>query len=84
MSRSLLSLTMALAALSTLDAIRAESITEIVLSSEVELQPLNPARGDASPRAGVLWGDIRKDVPSGALIVFAEGFSSPPHIHNIT
>lgn len=75
---------MALAALSMLDAAHAESVTEIVPSSEIEFQPLNPARGDASPRAGVLWGDIRKNVPSGVLIVFAEGFSSPPHIHNIT
>jgi len=67
-----------------LDTVRAESVTEIVLTSEIEFQPLNPLRGDASPRAGALWGDIRKDVPSGALTVFAEGFSSPPHIHNIT
>jgi uncharacterized protein DUF4437 len=46
--------------------------------------PLNPARGDASPQAGVLWGDIRKNVPSGVLLKFADGFSSPPHIHNVT
>ena len=32
----------------------------------------------------MLWGDIRQDVPSGALITFADGFASPPHIHNIT
>lgn len=62
----------------------AEPTTEVVARSEVVFQPLNPARGDASPKAGVLWGDIEKDVPSGALIVFADGFSSPPHIHNIT
>lgn len=46
--------------------------------------PLNPARGDASPQAGVLWGDIRRDVASGVILKFADGFSSPPHIHNIT
>ncbi|MEO1575749.1 MAG: DUF4437 domain-containing protein [Pseudomonadota bacterium] len=46
--------------------------------------PLNPARGDASPQAGVLWGDIREDRPSGVLLKFADGFTSPPHIHNIT
>lgn len=57
---------------------------EVVLRSDVTLQPLNPARGAASPRAGVLWGDIRQDVPTGAIIQFADGFSSPPHIHNIT
>jgi hypothetical protein len=57
---------------------------EVVPRAEVAFQPLNPARGAASPQAGVLWGDIKQDVPSGALIRFADGFSSPPHIHNIT
>lgn len=57
---------------------------EVVLRSELEFISLNPARGDAAPQAGVLWGDIRKDVPSGVLLKFASGFSSPPHIHNIT
>lgn len=56
----------------------------VVTPDDVDYQPLNPARGDASPQAGVLWGDIREDVPSGVLLKFAEGFSSPPHIHNIT
>lgn len=57
---------------------------EVVLRSDLAFQPLNPARGDAAPQAGVLWGDIKKDVPSGVLLKFADGFSSPPHIHNIT
>ncbi|MEQ8823205.1 MAG: DUF4437 domain-containing protein [Filomicrobium sp.] len=61
-----------------------EAQAEVVLRSELEFVPLNPARGDAAPQAGVLWGDIRKDVPSGVLLKFAPGFSSPPHIHNIT
>lgn len=56
----------------------------VVTSDQVDYQPLNPARGDASPQAGVLWGDIREDEPSGVLLKFAEGFASPPHIHNIT
>ncbi|MEM9569892.1 MAG: DUF4437 domain-containing protein [Pseudomonadota bacterium] len=56
----------------------------VMTPDQVEYQPLNPARGDASPQAGMLWGDIRGDVPSGVLLKFAEGFSSPPHIHNIT
>ncbi|MFC7292806.1 DUF4437 domain-containing protein [Hirschia litorea] len=60
-----------------------ESIT-VLTADEVSYQALNPARGDASPRAGILWGDITKDVPSGILLKFTEGFSSPPHIHNIT
>ena len=63
---------------SQLDSVR------VVTPDQVEYVPLNPARGDASPQAGVLWGDIREDVPSGVLLKFAEGFSSPPHIHNIT
>lgn len=57
---------------------------EVVLRSELEFVPLNPARGDAAPQAGVLWGDIRENVPSGVLLKFAAGFTSPPHIHNIT
>lgn len=56
----------------------------VTTADQVSYQPLNPARGDASPQAGVLWGDITKNVPSGMLLKFAEGFSSPPHIHNIT
>lgn len=60
-----------------------QSVT-VITGDKVSYQPLNPARGDASPQAGVLWGDITKDVPSGMLLKFAEGFSSPPHIHNIT
>ncbi|WP_323772521.1 DUF4437 domain-containing protein [Antarctobacter sp.] len=62
----------------------AHSGNELVKDTDVEFIPLNPARGDASPRSGALWGDIRKDVPSGMLVTFAEGFQSPPHIHNIT
>lgn len=57
---------------------------DLVERSEVTFIPLNPARGDKGPRAGALWGDIRKDVPSGMLVKFVDGFSSPPHIHNIT
>ncbi|MEM8983325.1 MAG: DUF4437 domain-containing protein [Pseudomonadota bacterium] len=56
----------------------------VTLPDAIDFVPLNPARGDASPQAGVLWGDIRSDGPSGVLLKFADGFSSPPHIHNIT
>jgi hypothetical protein len=58
--------------------------SEIVLSSEVPYIPLNPARGDASPRSGKLWGNIRMNEPAGMLVKFSDGFESPPHIHNIT
>lgn len=57
---------------------------QVISPNDVDYQPLNPARGDASPQAGVLWGDIRENVPSGVILRFADGFSSPPHIHNIT
>lgn len=57
---------------------------EVVLTSEVEWEQLNPARGDNSPQAGTLWGDRKGTVPTGFLAKFADGFSSPPHIHNIT
>lgn len=57
---------------------------EIVLASDVEWTSLNPARGDAAPQAGTLWGDRSADEQTGFLIKFADGFSSPPHIHNIT
>ncbi|MEM1152265.1 MAG: DUF4437 domain-containing protein [Pseudomonadota bacterium] len=62
----------------------AEPTVEVITREDFELIPLNPLRGDASPKAGVLWGDLRQDEATGALIQFADGFSSPPHIHNIT
>jgi hypothetical protein len=52
--------------------------------SEVEWEQLNPARGDKSPMAGTLWGDRKDSVPTGFLVKFVDGFSSPPHIHNAT
>ncbi len=58
--------------------------TDLVLQKDLTYQPLNAARGDASPQAGVLWGDLKVDTPTGAIIKFKPGFSSPPHIHNIT
>lgn len=60
-----------------------ESI-KVVTPGQIAFVPLNPARGDAAPQAGMLWGNLREDVPTGMLITFADGFSSPPHIHNIT
>ena len=57
---------------------------EVVLISEVEWEQLNPARGDKSPQAGTLWGDRNGTAPTGFLARFVDGFSSPPHIHNIT
>jgi quercetin dioxygenase-like cupin family protein len=63
-----------------------QSATEpsIVLASEVEWEQLNPARGDKSPKAGTLWGDRKGSVATGFLVKFVDGFSSPPHIHNVS
>lgn len=57
---------------------------KVVMYAEVEWTPLNAARGDQSPQAGTLWGDRGEEVPTGFLVKFKEGFSSPPHIHNVT
>ena len=62
----------------------AEATSQVTLMSEVQWSPLNPARGDQSPRAGTLWGDRTKSQPTGFLVKFVDGFSSPPHIHNVT
>ena len=61
-----------------------QAATRIVLSSEIQWEQLNPARGDASPQAGTLWGDRNGIEPTGFLAKFVDGFSSPPHIHNVT
>ncbi len=61
-----------------------ENSIRVVLASEVNWEALNPARGDMSPRAGTLWGDRNAEVPTGFLAQFVDGFSSPPHIHNVT
>lgn len=52
--------------------------------TKVEWGPLNPARGDKGPKAGNLWRDRAASGPSGFLVRFADGFASPPHIHNVT
>lgn len=57
---------------------------ELLLFSDIEWSPLNPARGDNSPLAGNIWGDRTKEGATGFLVQFKKGFSSPPHIHNVT
>lgn len=57
---------------------------KVVLSSEIIWEKLNPARGDQSPQAGTIWGDRKGAVATGFLAKFVDGFSSPPHIHNVT
>ncbi len=56
----------------------------IILASEVEWTHLNPKRGDLAPKAGTLWGDRNSKEPTGFLLKPADGFKSPPHIHNVS
>ena len=65
-------------------AVEKQDNIRIVLAADVDWQALNPARGAASPRAGTLWGDRTGEAATGFLARFAEGFSSPAHIHNVT
>ena len=64
--------------------VAAEPANEVILASEVKWEQLNPARGDKSPKAGTLWGDRKDSVATGFLVKFVDGFSSPPHIHNVS
>ena len=56
----------------------------VVLTSDIEWGQINPARGAASPMAGTLWGDRNGRGPTGFLLKPADGFESPPHIHNVS
>lgn len=60
------------------------SSVSILPVSKVDWEKLNPARGDESPQAGTLWGDRKGSPPTGFLAKFMDGFSSPPHIHNVS
>lgn len=57
---------------------------KVRLSSEIVWEKLNPARGDQSPQAGTIWGNRKDTLATGFLAKFVDGFSSPPHIHNVT
>jgi hypothetical protein len=74
----------ALAAVIAVNLAYAGGSREVVLTSEVEWAQLNPARGEKSPQAGTLWGDRNGAVQTGFLARFVDGFSSPPHTHNVT
>lgn len=56
----------------------------VMPAEDVNWGYLNPLRGDKSPGAADLWGDRTKNMPTGMLVRFNKGFSSPPHIHNIS
>ncbi len=57
---------------------------KVIFRSELQWQQLNPARGAKSPKAANLWGDRNGAGPTGFLVEFVDGFSSPPHIHNVS
>jgi len=52
--------------------------------SSADWEKLNPARGKKSPKALTLWGDRKGNVATGFMVQFVDGFSSPPHIHNVS
>lgn len=60
------------------------SSVDVRLSKDIVWEKLNPARGDQSPQAGTIWGNRKDTVATGFLAKFVNGFSSPPHIHNVT
>lgn len=68
----------------TLSEIIENPTNKIGLSSDINWEQMNPARGDKSPLAGTIWGNRKAEVPTGYIGKFVDGFSSPPHIHNVT
>lgn len=56
----------------------------LVQFSDAEWGPLNPARGTSGPQAADLWGNRKTEGASGMLVQFRKGFSSPPHVHNVS
>ncbi|MEM6954783.1 MAG: DUF4437 domain-containing protein [Myxococcota bacterium] len=56
----------------------------VLAYEDVAFTALNPARGDASPMAGTIWGDRNGTAPTAFLFHPVDGFSSPPHIHNVS
>ena len=45
---------------------------KVILSSEIEWEKLNPARGNQSPQAGTIWGDRNGTEATGFLAKFQE------------
>lgn len=60
------------------DNVTISPTNKVVLSSEIEWEKLNPARGDKSPQAGTIWGDRKGAVATGFLAKFVDGFC---HLH---
>ncbi|PWJ39312.1 DUF4437 domain-containing protein [Sediminitomix flava] len=68
----------------TFDRKNTDTEYQLILTSDVKFDKLNPARGDQSPLAGTLWGDRNGKEATGFLFRPVDGFQSPPHIHNVT
>jgi len=68
----------------TISQIVENPTNKIGLSTDIIWEQMNPARGDKSPLAGTIWGNRKDEVPTGYIGKFVDGFSSPPHIHNVT
>jgi len=66
------------------NAADAKLLSTVVQADDIQWGYLNPLRGDKSPGAADLWGDRKKNLATGMLVKFNKGFSSPPHIHNIS
>ena len=64
--------------------INQDKVLKVLPFEDVKWELLNPARGGKSPKAATLWGDRKKQVPTAFLVQFVDGFSSPPHIHNVS
>ncbi len=58
--------------------------SQVTSIDDVQWGHLNPLRGDKSPGAADLWGDRTSSGATGMLVRFKDGFSSPPHIHNVS
>ena len=65
-------------------SVKLSSDIQVLPAEQVNWEKLNPARGDKSPQAATLWCDRKGEVETGFLVKFVDGFSSPPHIHNVT
>ena len=76
-------ITTAIVAQITMNTLKSKD-TDLMQTPDISWAALNPARGDKGPRAGNLWNDRTAEAASGFLVKFLDGFSSPPHIHNVT
>ena len=75
--------TLVFSACSTFEKESDNNVT-VVPASKLNWEKLNPARGEKSPQAATLWGDRKSNKPTGFLVKFVDGFSSPQHVHNVS